>query len=67
MVFEQLSNNTLEIVEKNIENSLALNFPQVNLKQMEILEDPNNHELIVSLSYTVSNNEEDTLEINFSR
>ncbi len=67
IVFEQLSNNTLEIVEKNIENSLALNFPQVNLKQMEILEDPNNHELIVSLSYTVFNNEEDTLEINFSR
>jgi len=67
MVFEQLSNNTLEVVEKNIKDNLALNFPQVDFKQMEILEDPDNHELIVSLSYTVFNNEEDTLEINFSR
>jgi len=67
LIFEQLSNDTLEIVEKVIRDAMSFNFPQVDLKKLEILENADNNELIISLSYTVFNNEEDTLEINFSR
>ena len=67
LIFEQLSNDTLEIVEKTIRDAMSFNFPQVDLKKLEILENADNNELIISLSYTVFNNEEDTLEINFSR
>lgn len=67
LVFEQLSSNTLEIVEKTVRDAISFNFPQVDLKKLEILEDGDNNQLIISMTYSIFNNEEDTLEINFSK
>ena len=66
ILFEQLSSNTLDIVEKRIKNDLALFFPEVEVKNLDILENTDNNTLTVVMSYTLFNNEQDTLELNFS-
>lgn len=66
ILFDQLTSNTFEIVEKRIKDSLAVYFPEVKLVNLDILEDINNNELKVVMSYTVFNNNEDTVEINFN-
>lgn len=65
-LFEQLSSNTLSNVEDVVKKELASQFPQVNLKKIEVLGSPNNHTLTVVLTYSVFNNEVDTLAINFN-
>lgn len=62
MVFEQLTENTYDIVYKRITDSLKVYFPNVNLTNLEILENPDGNEMKVVMSYTVFN-DEDTLEI----
>jgi len=66
ILFEQLTSNTLETVDKLIKDELALNFPQVSLQSLNISQNPNDHSLTVIMRYTILNNEEDTLEINFN-
>ena len=66
ILFEQLSDNTFEIVEKRIKDNLAIFFPEVSLKNLEVLEDIDNNTLNIVMSYTVFNNNEDNLEINFN-
>ena len=41
-------------------------FPDVKLVNLEVLEDVDNNELKIVMSYTVFNNNEDTIEINFN-
>jgi len=65
VLFEQLNDKTYDIVYKKITDGLKLYFPQVNLKNLDILENIENNELKVVMSYTIFNNE-DTLELNFS-
>jgi len=66
ILFEQLSSNTVDAVEKIIKDELAFQFPEVELKSLQVLEDPDSYTLTIVMSYTVFNNEEDTLEINFN-
>ena len=66
ILFEQLTSNTPVVIEKIIRDELALNFPNVNLKSLEILQEVDAHQITVVMKYTVFNNEEDTLEINFN-
>lgn len=66
IVFEQLNSNTFDLVEKRIKDDLSLYFPEVKIKKLEVLENIDNNTLNIVLSYTVFNNEEDTVEINFS-
>ena len=66
ILFEQLSSNTLDIVEKRIKDDMALFFPEVQVKNLDILEDIDNNTLTVVMSYTLFNNEQDTLELNFN-
>lgn len=65
ILFEQLSDKTYDIVHKRITDGLSTHFPQIDLKNLEILENVDANELKVVMSYTVFNNE-DTLELNFS-
>lgn len=65
IVFEQLTQNTFEIVEKRIKDSLAVFFPEVKLVNLEVLENPDINQLRIVMSYTVFNTNEDTLEINY--
>jgi phage baseplate assembly protein W len=62
ILFEQLTDNTYDIVYKQITDSLNTYFPNVDLKSLEILENPDGNEMKVVMSYSVFNNE-DTLEI----
>lgn len=64
-LFDPITNNTAGNIEQLIKDELALNFPQINLKEIEILQSIDEQQIVISLSYTVFNNEEDTLEINF--
>lgn len=66
VLFEQLTSNTLDVVEKIIKDELASQFPEVQLKKLEVFDSPDDYTLTVVMSYTVLNNEEDTLEINFN-
>jgi len=66
ILFEQLSSNTLEVVDKIIRDELAAQFPEVRLKKLEILESPDENAMTVVMSYTVLNGEPDTLAINFN-
>ena len=62
ILFEQLTDNTYDIVYKQITDSLNTYFPNLDLKSLEILENPDGNEMKVVMSYSVFNNE-DTLEI----
>jgi len=64
-LFDPITNNTAGNVEQLIKDELALNFPQISLKEIEVLQSVDEQQIVISLSYTVFNNEEDTLEINF--
>ena len=66
VLFEQLSSNTLEVVDKIIRDELAAQFPEVQLKKLEILESPDENAMTVVMSYAVLNGEPDTLAINFN-
>lgn len=66
VLFDQLTPNTYDIVHKRVTDDLAIYFPEVNLKKLEILEDIDSNSLKVVMSYTVFNNDEDNLELNFN-
>ena len=66
LLFEQLGDQTYDIVYKRISNSLAKHFPEVNVKELQVLQNIDQNQLKVVLSYTIFNNAEDTLELNFS-
>jgi phage baseplate assembly protein W len=66
ILFEQLTTDTFEIVEKRIKDDLSIYFPEVYLTNLEVLEDIDNNTLNVNMSYTVFNNNEDNLELNFN-
>ncbi len=66
ILFEQLQTETFEIVEKRIKDNLSIYFPEVRLKNLEVLEDIDNNTLKVIMSYVIFNNNEDSLEINFN-
>lgn len=66
ILFEQLQTETFEIVEKRIKDNLSIYFPEVKLKNLEVLEDIDNNTLKVIMSYVIFNNNEDSLEINFN-
>lgn len=66
ILFEQLTSNTFEIVEKRIKDNLSVYFPEVKLVNLDVLENVDNNELKIVMSYTVFNNDEDTIEINYN-
>ncbi len=65
ILFDQLTDNTYEVVKKIVKDSLSTHFPEVSLKKLEIFGDPDGLTLKVIMSYTVFN-DNDTLELNFS-
>lgn len=66
LLFEQLGEKTYDIVYKRVNNSLAKHFPEVNVKELQVLQNIDQNQLKLVLSYTIFNNTEDTLELNFS-
>ncbi len=64
-LFNPITTTTADNLEQLIKDELASNFPQIFLKEIEVLQSIDEQQIVVSLSYTIFNNEEDTLEINF--
>ena len=64
-LFENYVDN--EDLEIKIRTQAELHIPQVELNNVAIIKDPNNHRLIVSIFYTVlTNGERDAIQVNFS-
>jgi len=66
LLFEQLDNKAYDIVYKRVTDGLSVYFPEVEVKELEVLENVDQNELKIVMSYTVFNNEKDTLELNFN-
>ena len=66
LLFEQITSNTFDVVEQTIKDGLSTQFPHVNLKNLEVLENIENNSLTIVMSYTVFNNREENLEITFN-
>ena len=66
LLFEQLTPSTYNNAEMIIREELAIQFPEVMLKSIEIFGEPEKNILRVVMSYTVFNNEEDIVEINLT-
>lgn len=65
-VFEQVTAQTYGNIERLMRDDLALYFPQVELKELNITGDPEELQVNIAMTYSIFNNEEDTLEINLS-
>lgn len=66
ILFDNITTQTYDLIEKRIKDDLSIYFPEVNLKNLEVLEDIDNNSIKVVMSYTVFNNDEDSLELNFN-
>ena len=65
ILFEQLTDRTYDIIYKRVTDSLSTYFPEVEVKNLEVLENVDQNQLKIVMSYAVFNNE-DTLELNFN-
>ena len=66
-IFEQISNNTVEVLKENIQSKLDVNFPNVIVNKLDVLQDPDYNTLIVSIYYSIQDmGITDDLEIAFN-
>jgi phage baseplate assembly protein W len=66
-IFEQISNNTVEGLKENIQSKLDINFPNVIVNKLDVLQDPDYNTLIVSINYSIQDmGITDDLEIAFN-
>jgi len=52
-IFEQISSNTIETLQEDIQSKISTYFPNVRVFSLEVFEDPNNNTITVSLKYNV--------------
>lgn len=65
-LFEMISKNTLDSLETEIRDQLAVLFPTVLVDSLEIASRPDDHIISVTLTYRVLNQSLDEIQINFS-
>ena len=66
-VFEQISEGNLEGLQTNIENSLALYFPNVVVEEFTITPNEDSNEVTINLTYSIQNTGiNDAIEIQFT-
>lgn len=66
-IFEQISNNTIDFLQEDIQTKVKEEFPSVNLQNIEVLRDPDGNSITVSIFYYVEDtNIEDEINLNFS-
>jgi len=67
LIFEQLSENTIDAAEDIMRELLAQNFPRVIIRDLQINTNPEYNILNIVLTYAVSQtNIQDTINIDFS-
>jgi phage baseplate assembly protein W len=66
-VFEQITQNNLNLLKQNIQESLNLYFPNVVVEALNILPDADNNQVDITLKYSILNTGiNDTIEIQFT-
>jgi phage baseplate assembly protein W len=66
-VFEQITQNNLNLLKQNIQESLNLYFPNVVVEALNILPDTDNNQVDITLKYSILNTGiNDTIEIQFT-
>ena len=66
-VFEQITQNNLDLLKQNIQESLNLYFPNVVVEALNILPDADNNQVDITLKYSILNTGiNDTIEIQFT-
>ena len=66
-VFEQITQNNLNLLKQNIQESLTFNFPNVFVETLNILPDINNNQVDITLKYSIIDTEiNDTIQIQFT-
>jgi len=66
-IFEQISNNTVEGLKENIQSKLDVNFPNIIVNKLDVLQDSDYNTLIVSINYSIQDmGITDDLEIAFN-
>ena len=64
LLFEQISNTTLEGIQIKLSNDLQSKFPYVNVKQLVITPIENINTINIFIQYSVLNLDNETIEIN---
>ena len=64
LLFEQITEETLSVLQKRIENDLENKFPIVEVKNLAINPQPNFNIVNIVLTYNVLNLENEVIEIN---
>ena len=66
-IFEQITDNNLDFLEEQISSNLQIFFPNIDIRNFEILSQEDLNTITISLTYNVINtNISDTLEIDFA-
>jgi len=66
-VFEQITQNNLDLLKQNIQESLNLYFPNVVVEALNILPDTDNNQVDVTLKYSIIDTGiNDTIQIQFT-
>jgi phage baseplate assembly protein W len=66
-VFEQITQNNLDLLKQNIQESLNLYFPNVVVEALNVLPDENNNQVDVTLKYSIIDTGiNDTIQIQFT-
>ncbi len=65
-IFTQISNNNLEYIKEDIQDKLAINFPEILVNSVEVFKGVNENTIQININYSIPNtNINDTLELNF--
>lgn len=66
-IFSQIEENNLDFLREDIERKVKIEFPLVNIQELNVLSNPDNNEVTVQIYYNVINTAiEDTLNLNFN-
>jgi len=52
-IFEQISSNTIETLQEDVQSKINTYFPNVRVSSLEVFEDPNYNTINVSIKYNI--------------
>ena len=66
-IFSQIEQDNLEFLQEEIQNKISVNFPNIILEKLQVLESPDNNTVTVNITYSIPNTGiNDQLELNFN-
>lgn len=66
-IFTQMVDGNMDYIREDMQEKIALNFPNVDLNSIEVFQDPDNNRIRVDITYGIINTGiNDELELNFA-